>query len=142
MARRRSRGYEPQVLQLPAAQPAQEPPVPATGVDSPDALFEKTAQQDIILSALPWQSGQVSASSARLNGRICSNLLPQSLQIYSYIGIRLLPSSSLLTRSSRISDQHYRMHRISISSLRNLRSTRESRSNNSIIFACLSHSRQ
>ena len=45
-------GYEPQVLQLVAPQLAQELPVPATEVDSPDSPLVNEAQVDIIRAAV------------------------------------------------------------------------------------------
>ena len=77
--------YILQVLQLLAPQLEQEFPPIMEG--SPLSSVEKQAKEDNIRSALFSHLGQVAASLDWLNGRISSNLISQSGQVYSYIGI-------------------------------------------------------
>jgi hypothetical protein len=82
----------PQVAQLPPAQEAQPPPVPAT-VWLPPLLLLLTAENREMakaVSALPhWV--QVVGAFALLIGRSFSNVVPQLAQVYSYRGIKLTP---------------------------------------------------
>ena len=68
--------------QLPAAQP---PPV--TALIWPSELLEKAANTDSCLLDSLSHSGQGASSSIWLNDRSRSNLLPQTVHPYSYIGI-------------------------------------------------------
>jgi len=83
-----------QVAQLAAPQLAQPSPLIAAG--SPLSSVVKQAKVDNTRSALCWQPGQAAASVAWLNGRNCSNLVSQSWQRYSYIGIFQSPVTSLV----------------------------------------------
>jgi hypothetical protein len=77
-------GYEAQVLQSPEPQLAQElPPVPAIVWDTPPAVVLKQAKVDILRRAGLWHRGHSAALSDWLSGRICSNLVSHSEQIYS-----------------------------------------------------------
>ena len=75
--------YEAQVLQLPELHPEQEPPVPATLWGAPLAELLKQAKLDILRRAGLWHRGHSAALSDWLSGRICSNLVWHSGQIYS-----------------------------------------------------------
>jgi hypothetical protein len=73
----------PQELQLPPPQPAQPPPPPAIGAETPDSLPERQQKLDKARLALCLQVGQSAGSLHLLMGRINSNLVLQSGQIYS-----------------------------------------------------------
>ena len=91
--------YGPQVVQLEEPQLLQEPPLPAIGVLNPDPSLENEEQNEeqteTIRLAFLLHLGQEASLSDSLNERNNSNLLPQSEQTYSYIGIFLLPIISL-----------------------------------------------
>jgi len=70
---------EPQLLQ--------EPPLPAIGVLNPDSSLENEEQTETIRLAFLLHLGQEASLFDSLNERNNSNLLPQSEQTYSYIGI-------------------------------------------------------
>jgi hypothetical protein len=73
-----------QELQLPPAQPAHPPPPPpAIGTAVPNELTERQAKRDKALFALCLHIGQSAGSLDWLIGRISSNLVLQSGQIYS-----------------------------------------------------------
>jgi hypothetical protein len=73
----------PQELQLPPPHPAHPPPPPAIGAVTPDSLLER--QQKLDKARLAWclHFGHSAGSPHRLIGRINSNLVLQSGQIYS-----------------------------------------------------------
>ena len=73
---------EPQLLQE---------PLPATGVLNPDSSLENEEQTETTRLAFLLHLGQEASLFDSLNERNNSNLLPQSEQTYSYIGIFLLP---------------------------------------------------
>jgi hypothetical protein len=73
----------PQELQLPPPQPAQPPPPPAIGVVPPDSLPERQQKLDKARPAGCLHFGHSAGSAHRLMGRINSNLVLQSGQIYS-----------------------------------------------------------
>ena len=60
---------------------------PPTGAIMPSSPVEKQANLDSTRWASLLHRGQGAGSVARLTGRIFSNLVSQSLQTYSYIGI-------------------------------------------------------
>jgi hypothetical protein len=70
-----------QELQLPPAQPAQPPP--AIGAVTPDSLLERQQKLDKARSAWCLHFGHSAVSPHLLIGRINSNLVLQSGQIYS-----------------------------------------------------------
>ena len=74
-----------QELHVEALQPEQE--LPPTGADIPLSSVVKQANLDSTRSASLLQRGQGKGSVAQLTGRIFSNLVSQSAQTYSYIGI-------------------------------------------------------
>jgi len=73
----------PQELQLPPPQPAQPPPPPAIGAVTPDSLLERQQKLDKALPAWCLHFGHSADSPHLLIGRINSNLVLQSGQIYS-----------------------------------------------------------
>jgi hypothetical protein len=75
--------YEAHVPQLPELHPEQEPPVPATLCGTPLAEVLKQAKLDILRRAGLWHRGHSATLSDWLSGRICSNLVSHSGQIYS-----------------------------------------------------------
>ena len=79
--------YGPQVVQLEEPQLLQEPPVPDIGVLNPDSFLEKEEQTETIRLAFLLHSGQEASLFDSLNEHNNSNLVPQSEQTYSYIGI-------------------------------------------------------
>ena len=87
--------YGPQVVQLEEPQLLQEPPVPAIGVLNPDSFLEKEEQTETIRLAFLLHLGQAASLFDSLNEHNNSNLLPQSEQTYSYIGIFPLPITIL-----------------------------------------------
>ena len=68
-----------------AVQPEQE--LPPTGADIPLSSVVKQANLDSTRSESLLQMGQGDGSVAKLTARIFSNLVSQSAQTYSYIGI-------------------------------------------------------
>ena len=79
--------YGPQVVQLEEPQLLQEPPVPDIGVLNPDSFLEKEEQTETIRLAFLLHLGQAASLFDSLNEHNNSNLVPQSEQTYSYIGI-------------------------------------------------------
>lgn len=76
------------MLQLDEEQPEHELPVPAIGVDIPEALFlENDKNLESTFPAGLLQTGQGVSLSDSLIERIFSNLFPHELHTYSYIGI-------------------------------------------------------
>ena len=75
---------EPQLLQ--------EPPLPDIGVLNPDPSLENEQQTEITRLALFLHLGQEASLFDSLSERNNSNLLPQSEQTYSYIGIFSSPN--------------------------------------------------
>jgi hypothetical protein len=73
--------YIPQELQFEAVQDEQASP--PTGAITPLSSVVKQANLDNTRSASFWQVGQEAGSVAQLTGRIFSNLLSQSVQMYS-----------------------------------------------------------
>jgi hypothetical protein len=73
------------VLQLPELQPEQEllPPAPGTLCGTPLTEVLKAANVDIFRRAGLWHLGHSADWLDWLIGRICSNLVSQSAQIYS-----------------------------------------------------------
>ena len=84
---RNSRDYPPQLLQLEAEQPEHEPPVPATGVDSPPTPLEKEAKREKTRLELCLHLGHDALSFDLFAERSNSNLQEHSGHTYSYIGI-------------------------------------------------------
>jgi len=72
-----------QLLQLEAAQPAQEPTVPAIGVDSPPLPLENEANRERTRLAACWHWGHEASSLALLIERNSSNLQLHSGHRYS-----------------------------------------------------------
>jgi len=72
-----------QLLQLEAAQPAQEPAVPAIGVDSPPLPLENEANRERTRLAACWHRGHEASSLALLIERNSSNLQLHSGHRYS-----------------------------------------------------------
>jgi len=72
-----------QLLQLEDVQPAHEPAVPAIGVDSPPAPFEKEANLEKARLAVCWHWGHEASSFALFMERNSSNLQLQSGHRYS-----------------------------------------------------------